>query len=207
MFKKIFFLLFVRPFVLLVCGVYVRNKEYLPLQGPCIIVANHNSHLDTLVLLSLFPLKIVNKVRPVAAVDYFMQNPWMRWFSKNCIGIIPLDRKPDKKNGHPLQKVYDALHNNEIVIIFPEGSRGEAEELQPFKNGISHLAKEFPHVPVVPVALHGAGKSLPKGEALFVPFVIDVLFGAPVFYDAEKKGDFSAYLQEQIKIQIQRALR
>ncbi len=65
MFKKIFFLLFVRPFVLLVCGVYVRNKEYLPLQGPCIIVANHNSHLDTLVLLSLFPLKSSIKCAPL----------------------------------------------------------------------------------------------------------------------------------------------
>jgi len=204
MFKKMFFLFFVRPLVLLISGVYVRNKNFLPLEGPCIIVANHNSHLDTLVLLSLFPVAIVHKVRPVAAVDYFMQNPLMRWFSQNCIGIIPLQRKPDKKNGHPLQRVYDALHRNEIVILFPEGSRGEPEAIQPFKNGITHLAKEFSHVPVIPVALYGAGKSLPKGEALFVPFVIDVIVSPPLFYDVTNEKDFSAMLQEQIEETIKK---
>ena len=56
MLKKLFFALFVRPVVLLISGVHITGKEKLPLEGPCIIVANHNSHLDTMVLMSLFPL-------------------------------------------------------------------------------------------------------------------------------------------------------
>ncbi len=91
-----------------------------------------------------------------------------------CTHTFPLKRRPSKEEGHPLLGVKKALEARDIVIIFPEGSRGNPEEMSSFKTGIAHLAKEFPTVPVIPVCIHGAGKALPKGEALFVPFVIDV---------------------------------
>ena len=199
MLKRLFFIGFVRPLVLLVSGVHLRGREHLPATGPCIVAANHNSHLDTLVLMSLFPLAMVDRVRPVAAADYFLKNRLTAWFSRNVIGIIPLKRRPDRSAGHPLSGVEEALKNGEVVIIFPEGSRGEPEEMQPFKGGISHLAKTFPEVPVLPVYLHGAGKSLPKGEALFVPFIIDVVVGAPLFCGlGENHRAFTERLEQRI---------
>ncbi len=199
MLKKIFFALFVRPLVLIVSGVHVVNKENLPLEGPCIIAANHNSHLDTLVLMSLFPLSDIHQVRPVAAADYFMKNKWFAWFSLTVLGIISIKRRPSKEEGHPLLGVTKALEAGEIVIIFPEGSRGIPDEMNTFKTGIAHLAKQFPHVPVVPVYIHGAGKALPKGEALFVPFIIDVHIGKALYNEDENNQSFTKRLERNIK--------
>ncbi len=199
MLKKLFFTLFVRPLVLIISGVHVVGKEKLPLKGPCIIAANHNSHLDTMVLMSLFPLSQINQVRPVAAADYFMKNRWFSWFSQNVIGIIPLKRKPTKEEGHPLLGVMKALKNSDIIIVFPEGSRGVPEEMSTFKTGIAHLVKEFPSIPVVPIYIHGAGKVLPKGEALFVPFIIDVSIGEALYLEDENNKAFTQRLESSIK--------
>jgi 1-acyl-sn-glycerol-3-phosphate acyltransferase len=199
MLKKLFFALFVRPVVLLISGVHITGKEKLPLEGPCIIVANHNSHLDTMVLMSLFPLSHVHRIRPVAAADYFMKNRWFAWFSQHVIGIIPLKRRPSKEEGHPLLGISEALENGDIVIVYPEGSRGTPEEMGTFKTGIAHLSKSFPHIPVLPIYIHGAGKSLPKGEALFVPFIIDVRIGEVLYHEDENHKVFTQRVALSIK--------
>lgn len=190
MLKTLFFLLLVRPLVLLVCGINVRGRRRLPATGPCIIAANHNSHLDTLVLMSLFPVTKVGLVRPVAAADYFLKNRLLAWFALELIGIIPISRRPTRKDGHPLARVHEALRQGQVVIIFPEGSRGEPERLAPFKKGVAHLVRAFPEVDVVPVHIHGAGKSLPRGEALLVPFIIDVRIGSPMRYAGQGHARF-----------------
>lgn len=200
MLKRLFFLIFIRPIVILIAGIHIIDRENLPKNAPFIIAANHNSHLDTFVLLSLFPSNMVEKVRPVAAADYFTKNRFLSWFTRTCIGTIFINRIPKKSKNHPLYEVQNALKNNEVVIIFPEGSRGEPEEFKPFKNGISHLSKLMPNIPVVPIFLHGAGKSLPKGEALFVPFIIDVVVGEKLFINEDEPiSDFTQRVEDSIK--------
>ncbi|MEQ9067352.1 MAG: 1-acyl-sn-glycerol-3-phosphate acyltransferase, partial [Gimesia chilikensis] len=54
--KILFFALIVRPIVIIILGLNLRGKQNLPVEGPSIVVANHNSHLDALVLMSLYPL-------------------------------------------------------------------------------------------------------------------------------------------------------
>ena len=106
----------------------------------------------------------------------------LKWFALNIMGIIPLDRKMRSKKKNPLSDINESLSKNEIVILFPEGSRGSPECLGDFKAGIAHLAKQNPEVPVIPVFMHGLGKVLPKGEALLVPFFIDLFIGKPLFW-------------------------
>jgi 1-acyl-sn-glycerol-3-phosphate acyltransferase len=188
----LFFLLLVKPLVLLVLGLNVRSRELLPARGPAIIVANHNSHLDTLALMSLYPLRRQRHLRPVAALDYFMRNPLLAWFATRIIGIIPLQRSVKAGQGDPLAGSVEALARGEILILFPEGSRGEPERLGKFKSGIAHLAKRVPEAPVVPVYLHGLGMALPKGEALLVPFFCDVFIGQPLHWEGDRQGFMQA---------------
>lgn len=199
MLKWLFFALIVRPMVLLIFGVHVRGREHLSSDKPCIIVANHNSHLDTLVLMSLFPLHKIHHIRPVAAADYFMKNRIIAWFSTQFIGIIPLSRKVERSHTHPLEAVRQTLEAGDSIILFPEGSRGEAEQMSKFKSGVAHLAKMAPHISVVPIYLGGAGKVLPKGEALLVPFIIDVHINEPMMIGEEDTQAFTEQLEEVIK--------
>ncbi len=173
--KIVFFALLARPLVLFFIGLTVHHRERLPRHGPAIIVANHNSHLDTLVLMSLFSLRDLRRVRPVAAADYFLSSRVRAWFSRYVIGIVPIAR------GGAVEHAFDdcdaALRNGDILILFPEGTRGEPEKLGALKKGFYYLAAGHTHCRIVPAYMYGLGKSLPKGEALLVPFNIQVAIG------------------------------
>lgn len=188
-FKILFVLLFVKPLVFVGLGLNIINRQNLPMNGPMVVAANHNSHLDTLVLLALFPISMVHKVRPVAAADYFLKNKVSAWLSLNVLGIIPIHRSPSKSDRHAVfDECHKALNQGDILIIFPEGSRGEPETMSGLKKGIYHLVNEHQACPVIPVVMRGLGRALPKGTAMFVPFNCDVVLGAPIakFDDADE---------------------
>jgi len=186
------------PVVLLLLGIHVRHRERLPRKGPAIVAANHNSHLDILALLSLFPLFSITRVQPAAAADYFCKNAWTTWLALHVVGIIPVVRGGDRSAGDPLQDCYRALEQGKVLVIFPEGSRGEPEQLAELKAGIWHLAQRFPDVPVIPVFLHGLGKAMPKGSWIPVPFFINVGIGKPL-YGTLDKADFLDALRSRLQ--------
>lgn len=183
--RMFFFIVIVRPIVKLIIGLNFHNAPTLPKSGPGIIVANHNSHLDTMVLMSLLPIRLLNQVQPVAAADYFLSNPLKSWFARNIIGILPIARTGE--NNDPLARCRNALDQNKLLIFFPEGSRGQPETLTAFKFGLAKLISQRPTVPVYPIYMHGLGKALPKGQFILVPFFCDIVFGAPMHYTGEQQ--------------------
>ena len=179
-FKILFFGLIVKPVVFFWLGLNVFFKERLPQRGPAILVANHNSHLDTMVLMSLYPLREIHRIRPVAAADYFLSNRFLAWFSLNVIGIIPIRRGQTNNRSTLFDGCYEALDQGDILVLFPEGSRGKSEQLSELKRGIHLLLRTRPEINVTPIMMHGLGRALPKGETVFVPFNCDVVVGENV---------------------------
>jgi 1-acyl-sn-glycerol-3-phosphate acyltransferase len=185
-------------------GMSFKNLNRLQnLKGPAFIIANHNSHLDTLVLMSLFPLKKLVSVRPVAAAFYWQKNIFISLFAKYCMDIIPLKQNVKDFNGSFHEEIKKSLDKEKIIIFFPEGSRGEAEKMGKFKKGIYYLAQEFNEVPILPVFLYGLGKTLPRGEFLPVPFVCNGNVGEKIIFkylDKEKQemNTFLEYLEQEV---------
>jgi 1-acyl-sn-glycerol-3-phosphate acyltransferase len=178
--RLMFVALIVRPLVYMVLGLNIRRRPILPSSGPAILVANHNSHLDTMVLMSLLPLNQLSNIRSVASADYFFGNPILGWFAKNIIGVIPVRPGTGLPREEVLNEVFDALDKGQTVIMYPEGTRGEPEQFSLFRSGIATLATMRPDVPVFPIYLHGLGKALPKGSPVLVPFTCDVLVAPPI---------------------------
>lgn len=174
----LFFALVARPVLSIATGLRVIGRERLPTAGPAVVVANHNSHLDVIALMSLFPLRLLRKVRPVAAADHFGKPGFVGWMARTILNVIPIDRSGGGAEA-AIAPVRAALEAGDIVILFPEGTRGAPEVMARFRRGTSVLAEAFPDVPFVPVYLHGLGKSLPRGEWRFVPFASEAHIGAP----------------------------
>ncbi len=191
---RLFLITFVlRPAARLMLGADIVGQKNLPTAGPAIVAANHNSHVDTLLLLTLFSPRALARVRPVAAADYFLASPAISWFSRNIIGIVPVDRAAAGSGVDVLSGARAALESGDILIIFPEGSRGVAgEEMAPLKGGVARLSEACPRAPVTPVWIQGAGRVLPKGALIPVPLTCCALAGPPIHW----RGDRGAFMAE-----------
>jgi 1-acyl-sn-glycerol-3-phosphate acyltransferase len=175
-----------RPLALFLTGADVSGRERLPLKGPAIVAANHSSHVDTLLLLAIFPSRAVARVRPVAAADYFLRDPVIGWFSRHVIGIVPVARLKAGAGEDVLAPARAALAAGDIVVVFPEGTRGDGDQLGRLKGGVARLAEAFPEAPVTPVWIQGAGRVLPKGEAIPAPLNCAVLVGEPLDWEGDR---------------------
>jgi 1-acyl-sn-glycerol-3-phosphate acyltransferase len=125
-----------RPLARIFTGADVVGREHLPLKGPAILAANHASHVDTFLLLAMYPSQALDRVRPAAAADYFLSNPLMSWFSRTIVGIVPVWRDKAGSGVDVLAPVRAALAAGDIVLIFPEGTRGDGEEMASLKSGV-----------------------------------------------------------------------
>jgi 1-acyl-sn-glycerol-3-phosphate acyltransferase len=196
--RRLLIVLVWRPVALLVTGADIVGRERLPLKGPAIVVANHASHVDTFLMLALFPSRALGRLRPAAAADYFLANPVIGWFARNIVGIVPVERNKVGAETDVLAPARAALAAGDIVLIFPEGTRGGSDDLQPLKTGVARLAEAFPDAPVTPVWIAGAGRVLPKGKHVPVPLTCAMHVGEPLKWGGDK-AVFMAELRKALE--------
>ena len=130
-------------------------EEHVPDEGPAVLVCNHVSYMDALILAAVIP-------RPVRFVMYYriFNIPFMRWIFRTA-KAIPI--ASPKEDAALMQRAFDsidqALANGELVLIFPEGKLTADGNINPFKSGVEKILQRRP-VPVVPMALRGMWASM-----------------------------------------------
>ena len=144
-----------------------------------IYFANHQSHADLVMIWAALPEELRTITRPIAAKDYWTRSRFKQWITTAVFNAVYVDR--ERREGEdPLQPLAEALAHGDSLIIFPEGTRGNAEEPQPFKAGLYNLAQKFPQVVLVPAWIDNIQRVMPKGEVVPVPILCSVTFGTPI---------------------------
>lgn len=148
-----------------------RQKDWFPEEGAAVLVSNHVSYVDALLIAGACP-------RPIRFVmdHQIFKNPFLGWFFR-LVKAIPI--APEHKDPNVYQKAFEdisaALKNGELVCIFPEGKLTKSGEMNTFRGGIEKIITQDP-VPVLPLALiglwgsvfsHQGGTAFTKGPKRF----------------------------------------
>jgi 1-acyl-sn-glycerol-3-phosphate acyltransferase len=160
------------------------DLHHIPPAGPALLVCNHVSYADALILMAACP----RPVRFVMEYDIY-RLPVVKQLCR-AAGVIPI--APARQNVAVLKQAFEDIHkalaSGDLVAIFPEGRITENGEIQPFQNGLKRILSAQA-VPVVPLALRGLWGSFfsrKYGRAMSRPFIrgflspIEVLAGEPV---------------------------
>ena len=177
-------------FVRLLTGAQARWLGCPPKAEQRIYFANHQSHADLVMIWAALPQELRGITRPIAAKDYWTQSPLRAWITREVFNAVYVDRVRTD-DADPLEPLIQALAQGDSIILFPEGTRGNADEPQAFKAGLYNLARQFPNVVLVPAWINNVQRLMPKGEVVPVPILCSVTFGAPVALQPdEDRGAF-----------------
>ncbi len=176
----------------LITGVRGEWRGCAPAPRTRIYFANHNSHLDFVLIWSVLPRAVRQVTRPVAGADYWLKGGVRRLFGERVFNAVLIDRTAASQDVHPVARMLKALDDGSSLILFPEGTRNLTEaRLLPFKSGLYHLGKARPDVELVPVWIENLNRVMPKGEIVPIPLLCTVTFGAPMqVATGEDKGTF-----------------
>lgn len=197
---RLIYNLVLKTFLKIIVGVRFDSAKFLLAEKQFVIVANHNSHLDTMTLLASLPGKLIHTVKPVAAADHFGKTAIKAKLTRFFVNALLIQRKRDRENpeNDPIHQMISAIDEGYSLIIFPEGTRGEPEVQQPLKPGVAYLLKERPMVKYVPAYLKGMGKAMPKDDSLIVPYNSSLTYGRPSLVKSEDVGEILKQIENDL---------
>jgi 1-acyl-sn-glycerol-3-phosphate acyltransferase len=172
----------------------VEGTENLAPDRPYIFAANHQSQFDILALQGFLGIDF----RWLAKKELFTVPIWGTAMRR--AGYIPIDRSHGRQAIKSLDRAAKKIAKGTSVIIFPEGTRSKDGKLQKFKSGAMRLAIKS-GVPLVPVAITGTYKILPKGRLLVRSGQVTIQAGQPIDtqgYKSKDKSELAALLQEAV---------
>lgn len=160
--------------------VRIKGRRNIPWRRSCVIVSNHQSMLDILVLYHLFvPYKWVSKKEN-------FNIPIIGW-NMRLNDYLEIERGQKESLGRLMEKARKMLKMGSSVLIFPEGTRYPGGRLGPFKEGAFRMAIDS-RVDIVPIVLDGTAKALPKRGAILKGFArIDVWILEPIPFSRFEK--------------------
>ena len=150
----------------------VKGRDNIPKTGPVIIAANHASYLDP----PIIGVAAWRREVRFLARDSLYSNPFIKWFYLK-LKTIPMSR--ERGDVAALKAGLKVLKNNQIIGLYPEGTRTQDGELQEAKGGIGFLIAKA-KAPVVPTFIDGNFNAFPRGASCPKPTKITVYFGEAI---------------------------
>lgn len=187
-----------RPVIHSLTRIHVHGKRNLRnLDGPYVLMSNHNGHLDTPVIHSSLPYRLSRYLATGAAADYFFNHWWRAAPIALFFNAFPIERT-GMRNRKGLAG--SLLSRGVPLLIYPEGTRSRSGVLAPFKPGAAALCISR-HTPALPVALVGIRQAMPHGHAVPVPGrpEVHVVFGEPMWAES---GETAVRFAERIREQV-----
>jgi 1-acyl-sn-glycerol-3-phosphate acyltransferase len=186
-----------RPVLRAVADPTVTGLDRLDaLEGPAIFAANHHSHVDTPLLLTVIPEPWQHHIIVGAAADYFFTTRLTGAISALAFNAIPIERSRVTRRSADLAA--ELIGEGWSMLIFPEGGRSPDGWGQPFRGGAAYLALRC-GVPVVPVHVEGTGRIWRKGSKRITPSTTRMNFGAPLRPDeGEDSRRFGARIEHTV---------
>lgn len=187
------------PLLRLFASIEVRGKENLKgLSPPVLFAANHQSHLDTPVILSSLPESWRRRVAVAAAADFwFAAGRGKTFLATLLFNAFPFSRTDAIRP--TLEHCSRLLDRGWSVLIYPEGTRSETGEMAPFKSGTGMMAVEL-GVPVVPIHVRGTHEILPRGQSMPKRGKVRVQIGKPLRFPLKTRYcDATAAVEEAEK--------
>ncbi len=171
-------------------------EHFSQLSAPAIIIANHTSHFDTAIVLSLLPRHLYGQTAVAAAADRFYTEKLKgAWFS------LRYNAFPIARGGGRAALAYSEwlLQRDWSLLIFPEGTRSRTGELLPFHPGPAILALKQ-SVPVLPIYIEGASNILPPATRWSRPAAVRVQVGPPLTFDgADSPAEATAKMEAAMR--------
>jgi long-chain acyl-CoA synthetase len=169
--------------------------------GPVIFAANHQSHLDTPVILAALPRKLRYSVAPAMWKEFFdahfhpeRHTHLQRLRSSAAYYLLPQQEAGLRET---VRHIGDLVSEGWSVLIFPEGQRTVTGEIGTFQPGVGMVGSRL-RVPVVPIRLRGVDRVLHRYSRMIHPGPVEVVFGSPM----EFKGDDYAELACEVEASV-----
>lgn len=183
----------------------VHGLEHVPRSGGVILASNHLSFVDSVVIPSVVPRKVVF----LAKSDYFTGSGLSgmasrAWFEG--LGMLPVDRDDTKAALASLDIALEVLGRGEAFGIYPEGTRSRDGRLYRGRTGVAHLALTA-GVPVVPVGLTGTQAVQPVGSNRPRVVPITVAFGDPIDFSGRFDGVPSGRARRDVTDEVMAAIQ
>ena len=180
---------FWKNFLKFFIGLKYVNQKTLKNKKQFILIANHNSHMDTMAIMSAIPSRYIHKVHPIAARDFFGGSLFKKILMRYLVNATLIKRDRDDPNNDPIDSMDKMLKKSRSLILFPEGSRGIPGVMAKFKKGLGYLIQRNPEINVIPVYLDNVYKTLPRGKNLILPYNCSIKFGDPIKFKSMEMDD------------------
>jgi 1-acyl-sn-glycerol-3-phosphate acyltransferase len=160
-------------------SIEVQGRENIPAGEPCLLCANHTSHMDTFVLATA-TVPTSHRLVFLGAHDYFSRFRWRRRLLHRMICMVEFDRRGTVTAAmHNLRALGACRDDQRIVVLFPEGTRSVSGQMGVFKPGAAVFAEKL-GLRILPCRIEGTHAALPKGNWFPRLRPLRVIFGAPL---------------------------